>query len=57
MKENSSAHHNNYCNVLEQRHLVSRMTECDKKAGSRAVYECYLNVTKESRQSNACMFA
>lgn len=57
MTENTATNQNHHCTVLEQRHLVSEMTKCDKTAHGRDTYECYLKATQKSRESNACMFA
>lgn len=48
----------NYCNVKEQKHLVSRMTECDHyNTDHKKTVECYIKATKESRENNACMYS
>lgn len=53
--ENFSDHH---CTVLEQKHLVSEMTQCDKVSSSHEdQYECYLDATRESRENKACMYS
>lgn len=57
MKNTANAS-DNHCNVREQRHLVSEMTKCDHSGNNhQEKLECYLKATKESRESNACMFA
>lgn len=57
MEKNTATYHDTHCTVLEQRHLVSKMTQCDKNKDSRETYDCYLAVTKESRENKACMYA
>jgi hypothetical protein len=56
MKKHTEIDH--HCTVLEQKHLVSEMTACDKKPNSYdKKYECYLEATRESRENKACMFS
>lgn len=51
-------HSNNFCNVREQKDLVSKMTECDHSQDSHSKkVECYIKATKESRENKACMYA
>lgn len=50
-----SEHH---CTILEQRHLVSEMTQCDTLGKSHENrYKCYLKATKKSRNNKACMYS
>lgn len=47
-----------YCNVKEQKNLVSKMTECDSKENSHdKKVKCYIKATKESRENKACMYS
>lgn len=47
-----------YCSIQEQKQLISKMTYCDQAIrNSEDKYECYMNVVKESRENNACMFS
>jgi hypothetical protein len=56
MEKHTEIHH--HCTVLEQKHLVSEMTACDKKLNNYdKKYECYLEATRESRENKACMYS
>jgi hypothetical protein len=58
MKSNKNYHSNYHCTVLEQKHLVAEMTQCDKDSKNHgSQYACYLKATKESRNNKACMFS
>ncbi len=58
MKNNNSQSSDYHCTVLEQKHLVSEMTECDNSLKTYdKKYECYLEATKESRENKACMYS
>ncbi len=53
MKKHTEIDH--HCTVLEQKHLVSEMTDCDKKLnGYDKKYKCYLEATRESRENQTC---
>ncbi|MFH2092086.1 MAG: hypothetical protein ABIJ31_06955 [Pseudomonadota bacterium] len=48
----------NYCKVIEQKHLVEEMTECDVSEDSyEKKVECYTKATKESQENSACMYS
>ncbi len=56
--QKSTQFSDHHCTVLEQKHLVSEMTRCDKINQSHSDrYECYLDATKESRVNKSCMFS
>ena len=57
MKKDAATTVSSYCTVLEQRHLVKEMTVCDQLSDSGDTYECYLKVTQENRENNACMYS
>ena len=58
MKDNRNRVSDNHCNVLEQRRLVSEMTQCDQDSNLlESKYECYLRATQESRENKACMYS
>ncbi|MCF6247819.1 MAG: hypothetical protein L3J69_10700 [Desulfobacula sp.] len=47
-----------HCTVLEQKHLVSEMTDCDQTYNTdQSTYECYLKATRKSRENAACMYS
>ncbi len=57
MKKTANAS-DTYCNVKEQKNLVSKMTDCDSTKNSHSdKVECYVKVTKESRENKACMYS
>ncbi|MCP3872733.1 MAG: hypothetical protein GY699_06200 [Desulfobacteraceae bacterium] len=56
MKKNTANSLDHHCNVLEQKRLVSEMTECDDSMKDhKNKYNCYLKATKDSRDSKACL--
>ena len=59
MKNNQTSQYmDHHCSVREQKHLVSEMSRCDQTSPDHDTrYECYLNATRESRESNACMYS
>lgn len=58
MKKTTDDLSNHHCTVLEQKRLVSKMTQCDTSHNHYKIqYECYLKATKENRENNACMFS
>ncbi|MFA5903434.1 MAG: hypothetical protein WC836_05825 [Desulfobacula sp.] len=58
MKKNTTTPAEHHCTVLEQKHLVSEMTACDRIFNSYdKKYECYLDATRESRENKACMYS
>lgn len=57
MRKKTAKYHDTHCTVLEQRHLVKKMTECDHTANSENAYKCYLKATEESRNNKACMYS
>ncbi len=49
---------NHHCTVKEQAQLVSKMTDCDhSQKDHESNYECYVEVSKESRENKACLFS
>lgn len=58
MKKDTNNGSNHHCTVLEQKHLVSEMTDCDSAhENHESQYKCYLKATKESRENNSCMYS
>lgn len=56
MKKNTKNSTDPHCTVLEQRHLVSKMTQCDDPLESyNNRYKCYLKATQKSRKSRTCL--
>ena len=46
-----------HCSVLEEKNLVSEMSECDSRNSKYSdKYDCYLKVSKESRSSKSCVY-
>ncbi len=58
MKKNKTKTADHHCNVREQRRLVSEMTRCDNSSNLlESRYECYVRVSRASREKKACLFA
>ncbi len=58
MSKNRRQTLNHQCTVKEQRELVSKMTDCDQSLSDHnSRYECYVEVSKESRENKACLFS
>ncbi len=58
MSKNTSHLLNHHCTVKEQIQLVSKMTDCDQSLSDHnSRYECYVQVSKESRENKACLYS
>ena len=58
MKDNRIKVSDNRCTILEQRRLVSEMTQCDQDPNIlESKYECYMKATQDSRENRACMYS
>ncbi len=57
MKKESNAS-KTYCNVKEQKDLVSKMTECDRTQKNHDdTVKCYTQVSEQSRERKGCMYS